>query len=127
MERKHQSEQQNVYYRQDFTPYEWDRLGAFGRMTDQIHRIPRQLRALEPGQELWYPDGTEQNRHCAFEITDQHVRILARTAWNLYQAEFVHDERMKSTADGVVQLAKARFDAEDQRQPHQPSDLWDNR
>ena len=126
MERKHQSEQPKVYYRQDFTPHEWDRLCAFGRMTDLLQYVPRKLRALEPGQELWYPDGTEQNSHRAFAVTDRHVGILSRTAWNLYQSEFVHDERMKSTADEVVQHVKAKYEAEDQRQPHQPSDLWNN-
>jgi hypothetical protein len=56
----------------------WDRLGGFARMTDQIHRIPRQLHALPPGWRLMYPDGTEQNSESAFAVTEQHVGILAR-------------------------------------------------
>ena len=110
-----------------YTPQESDRLDAFARMTDQIHRIPRQLRALPPGWRLMYPDGTKRNEGSAFEVTHRHVRILARTAWNLYQTEFAHNPHLKRTADKIVQETNAYYDAEDQRQPHQPSDLWDNR
>jgi hypothetical protein len=119
MERENQSAQRTT-----FTPQESDRLDAFARMTDLIHRVPRQLQALEPRWRLMYPDGTRRNRGIAFEVIHQHVRILARTAWNLYQTGCAHDTLLKLTANKIIQKTKALYEAQDQ--PHQPSDLWHN-
>ena len=109
-----------------YTPQESDRLDAFARMTDQIHHIPRQLQALPPGWRLMYPDGTKRNEGRAFEVTHRHVGILARTAWHLYQTEFANDPLLKRTADIIVEQVKAKYEAAEQREPHQPSDLWNN-
>ena len=110
--------------RTTFTPQEIDRLDGFARMTDQIHHIPRQLQALPVGWRLMYPDGTPENQDNNFEVTEQHVGILARTAWNMYQTEFAPDPRLKAAADEIVQQTKAWFDEQDRRQPHDPSYLW---
>ena len=112
--------------RTTFTQQEIDRLDGFARMTDQIHHIPRQLQALPPGWRLMYPDGTKRNEGRAFEVTHRHVRILARTAWHLYQTEFANDPLLKRTADIIVEQVKAKYEAAEQREPHQLSDLWNN-